>query len=534
MVSAVSLIHRIFIVAINVTAIWLAILVFFHNPKGRVNRNYLFATILIFIWINFSYLSRFIGLNNKELSLQFLRIAWLITPFFAISIYFLVLNLLNKLDIYPLLTKTIVIAGALTGLIAGFTPFVFSDISFYEGDVVINYEPGMFGYLAFILIFFIITLYVISKGYREADALNKKKIEYFLVGLASFYILNTIFNIILPFLGIVRYYYAGDYSTVLLLGFIGYAITKRELFGIKTVITGIFVGLITVLMSLDTLVFTENLISRIIKILTLAVFIYFGYLLIRSVTREIRQREEIEKLSKAKSEFISIASHQLRTPPTAIKGWTSMVLEGTYGRIGKKIRTVLEKVYYSNERMIGLINDLLNVSRIESGTLELDLEKASLDKMISSILDELRIGADEKKLYLKWEKSKEPLPEITIDPGKIRQVILNIIDNSIKYTEKGGITVKTEQREPSKQWSQGSILITIKDTGTGMTEEEIKKIFESFTRGRAGAKHLSVGLGLGLYVVRKFTELHGGKVWAESAGRNKGSTFYIELPMRYL
>jgi len=159
------------------------------------------------------------------------------------------------------------------------------------------------------------------------------------------------------------------------------------------------------------------------------------------------------------------------------------------------------------------------------------LEKVSLEEMISSILDEMKIKADERKLYLKWEKIT-PLPKIMADPGKLRQVILNIIDNCIKYTDRGGIIIKSETKVPSRKYEQGLILITIKDTGDGMTKEEINKMFESFTRGEAGEKHDTSGLGLGLYIAKKFSELHGGRVWAESEGKGKGSTFFVEIPVK--
>jgi signal transduction histidine kinase len=196
----------------------------------------------------------------------------------------------------------------------------------------------------------------------------------------------------------------------------------------------------------------------------------------------------------------------------------------------------LEKVYQSNERLIRLVNDLLNVSRIESGTLMTDFQKTSIEKMISSIIDELKIKADERKLYLSWQtpsaSSGHILPEIMADTDKLRQVIMNIIDNAIKYTEKGGITVKAESKETTPQYPNGSILIEIRDTGEGMEKDEMDNMFGSFTRGRAGAKHWVSGLGLGLYIAKKFTELHGGKIWVESEGEGKGSTFYIELPVK--
>jgi signal transduction histidine kinase len=254
-------------------------------------------------------------------------------------------------------------------------------------------------------------------------------------------------------------------------------------------------------------------------------FCIFGYLLIRGVFREIRRREEVEKISQAKSEFISITSHQLRTPLSAIKGYLSMVLEGTYGGISERVRKVLENVYQSNERLIKLVNAFLDVSRIELGREELKLERVSIEDLISETISEIEIEAKKKNLYLKFERPKIALPKILIDRGRIKEVLMNILDNAIKYTQKGGIDIKL-------QIVNGRLQIVVADTGEGLTKEEISRLFESFSRGTAGAKFWTEGVGLGLYVSRKFVELHGGKIWAESEGKGKGSTFYIELPMR--
>lgn len=118
------------------------------------------------------------------------------------------------------------------------------------------------------------------------------------------------------------------------------------------------------------------------------------------------------------------------------------------------------------------------------------------------------------------------------DAGKIKQVILNLVDNAIKYTEKGEVIIKTETKKPSEKYQQGSILIAVQDTGPGLSKEELSRLFESYTRGEAGKKYGPGGLGLGLYVAKKFAEIHGGGVWAESEGLGKGSTFYVELPLK--
>ena len=234
---------------------------------------------------------------------------------------------------------------------------------------------------------------------------------------------------------------------------------------------------------------------------------------------------ELKKLDRAKSEFVSIASHQLRTPLTAIKGYISMMIEKSYGNPPEKMEKPLKNIYDSNERLIRLVNDLLNVSKIEAGRMELKKEKTSLEEIIISVIEELQNEAKNKNIYLKYEKPPHKLsPKISVDKFKIRQAILNLIDNAIRYTEKGGITIKTKIQNTKYQ-------IQISDTGEGMTKEEISHLFKSFSRGKAGTRFWTEGAGLGLYVAKKFIEMHNGSIWAESKGKGKGSTFYIELPI---
>jgi signal transduction histidine kinase/small basic protein len=242
-------------------------------------------------------------------------------------------------------------------------------------------------------------------------------------------------------------------------------------------------------------------------------------------TEELRKAyEELKKLDIAKSEFISIASHQLRTPLSAIKGYLSMILEGSYGELPEKVKRPMENVYQSNERLIKLVNDILSVSKIEAGEMEMNWKREDLREIIKEVISELSIKAKERNLYLKFEEPKE-FPKVVLDREKIRQVILNLVDNAIRYTQEGGVTVKL-------QMANNRVQIVVSDTGEGLTKKEKEKIFERFSRGSAGTKFWTEGAGLGLYIARKFVEMHKGKIWAESEGRGKGSTFYVELPIR--
>jgi len=274
------------------------------------------------------------------------------------------------------------------------------------------------------------------------------------------------------------------------------------------------------------------------RLVTISLIGYYSHSFLTSVKKEQKTArklrlayEELKKLDRAKSEFVSIASHQLRTPLTAIKGYISMMLEKIYGDPPQKMKKPLENIYASNERLIRLVNDLLNVSRIEAGRMKVEKEKVAIENIVFSVIEELKNTVKEKGIYLKTEKSQKALPQVSIDRNKIRQVIMNLIDNAIRYTNKGGITVGIKNSE-SVSAQAGKIQIIIKDTGEGMTKEEINHLFESFSRGKAGTRFWTEGAGLGLYVAKKFVDMHNGKIWAESPGKEKGSTFYIELPIK--
>ena len=243
-------------------------------------------------------------------------------------------------------------------------------------------------------------------------------------------------------------------------------------------------------------------------------------------TEELQKaNEELKVLDEAKSEFISMASHQLRTPLSAIKGYISMLIEGSYGEISEKAKEKLKNVFQSNERLIKIVNDMLNISKIGMGKMELERTPVQLEDLIQSCYEEMKIGAEKKNLKFILKKPKTPLSKIEIDSLKMRQVFLNLIDNAIKYTQKGKIEIEIEKID-------SRISVSIRDTGEGLSLKEQKDVFEGFTRGSAGIAYFTEGAGLGLYVAKKFLELQEGKIRAESEGKGKGSTFYVELPLK--
>lgn len=247
---------------------------------------------------------------------------------------------------------------------------------------------------------------------------------------------------------------------------------------------------------------------------------------IRDANKELEvANERLKQLDQAKTEFVSIASHQLRTPMTGIAGYLSMLVQGDFGKISEEHVKILRQLLDESQRMIRLINLFLNVSKIEAGKFELTFAPTQLEDVVEGELEELRKVAEKKNLTLTFKKPKTPLPKIRADSDKLKDVILNLVDNAVKYTEKGGITVRVRKLG-------GSVRVVVQDTGIGIEPEQAKHLFQKFVRASGIAQIHPDGSGLGLFIAKKIVESHGGKIWVESEGKGKGSTFQFTLPMK--
>ncbi|MCR4277517.1 MAG: ATP-binding protein [Candidatus Berkelbacteria bacterium] len=227
-------------------------------------------------------------------------------------------------------------------------------------------------------------------------------------------------------------------------------------------------------------------------------------------------------LDKLKDEFISMASHELNTPLAAIEGYLSMVLDEGLGKVDPKAKEYLNRAYDSSKRLAELILDLLNVSRIEQGRLKMKFTKTNFASLVDSVIKELQLKADTKKLYLKLETSKTELPETYCDPDRIREVFVNLIGNSIKFTDKGGITIKLSKPDDH-------IRAEVVDTGRGIAAEDQPKLFQKFSQVKREIDEHQ-GTGLGLYISKNFVELHKGRIGVTSE-QGKGATFFFEIPI---
>lgn len=235
--------------------------------------------------------------------------------------------------------------------------------------------------------------------------------------------------------------------------------------------------------------------------------------------------EKLEALDKLKDEFVSLASHELRTPMTAIKSYLWMALSGRGGPITEKQKYYLDRAYNSTDRLIKLVNDMLNISRIESSRLTMNIARVNLIQLIQEVMGEISPRAQELGITVTVGKPSS-LPDVIADANKIKEVVINLIGNSLKFTPSGGvITISFVQ--------DGDYIVTkITDTGAGIDPVDMPKLFQKFglVQGSYTVNQTtSQGTGLGLYICKSIVQLHKGKIAAFSEGVGKGATFAFSL-----
>lgn len=238
--------------------------------------------------------------------------------------------------------------------------------------------------------------------------------------------------------------------------------------------------------------------------------------ILRDITKEV-------EADRAKSEFISTVSHELRTPMTAIKGYTDLLFGGAVGSLNENQKHFLSVIQNNTGRLIALINDLLDISRIETGRVRFEPTPVKLGEVIAGVVEAMAARAQERGLTLTYEVDAG-LPEVMGDRDRLYQVLTNLVGNAINYTPEGSVTVEAANVDMAVQ-------VSVRDTGVGIDPEDISRIFDRFYRGDDPVVQEASGTGLGLSIVKMFVEMHGGRVWVESE-KAKGSTFTFILPVR--
>ncbi len=428
----------------------------------------------------------------------------------------------------------------------------------------LNYFLAILSLIASRTTYFVDDIYVYSWGaHSQARILHHIFLGYFFVGTGLFFrniltyyhtlkdlvhkaqtIYVFIAFAIVIFIGGSAYLYGYGIDTKFPFAYfsglifpimLAYTVTRHHLLGTKVITTEILVGLADFVLVIQ-LFLARSLTEIVLRIIIVIGVSIIGLFLIKSVRKEVTRSEELtvltsslrqanirlQELDRQKTEFLSIASHQLRTPLSIINGYIELIKEGDYGKVGKKMKEVLGNMDESNGRLVKLVDEFLNVTRIEQGRTKFIFEKGDLNSTVTSAVAELKERGEQRGLKLHWKPPAFPAM-VAMDEEKIRNVVFNFIDNAIKYCDQGIIEVIVED-------DKDGIILRVRDRGLGFDEHDQYNFFQKFYRGE-NVKGVNVtGTGLGLYVCRMFIEAHHGRVWATSPGLKKGSEFGFWLP----
>lgn len=523
--------------------------IFWQNKHSLLNK-LLFAISILFLFWTTANLILWTNIHS-----DFMLFVWsllgVVLGLIAIFCVYFVYVFLEKRDV-PSKIKYIFLTLLIPVIILSSTNLNLSgfDLTFCDA-FRFEWLPYKIYYSAFLGIFSALWIFVLLiRKYKKTVALDLKR-QIILIGIGIELLLVLFFG--MEFLGalIVKLGFTTDssievygmFGMVIFIVYLNILVVRYKAFNAKLLATQAFVFGLSALVG-SQFFFIKEKTNFILNGITFFVSMVLSYFLIKAVKKEISQKDRLQQLAgelekanltlaesneklkgldKLKTEFLSLASHQLRSPLTAIKGYASMLDEGAFGDLNKEQDNAVKRIYTSAQSLVNLVEDLLNVSKIEQGGMQYEFMPTDLSKMASELAGEVRIPVENKKLELKVSVPKNDRFMVSADPSKIRQVFLNLIDNSIKYTQSGSVTVGL------KRDHENNVIFYVQDTGVGVTPETKQKLFEKFSRGEGGKLNTG-GSGLGLYLAQEIAKAHKGFVDVQSEGVGKGSLFTVTLP----
>lgn len=378
--------------------------------------------------------------------------------------------------------------------------------------------------------------FLVFQAYKRnrVDLIFRSQVKYFFLGTGIGFLGGSMDFLLVygPDIHPIR-----NLSVILGAFIVGIAMLRYKLFDVR-IVTAQILTFILLAFSFVRLIISKSADEVLFNSVVIVVTGVVGFYLILSVRRELQQREEIERLAKnltlanerlkeldkLKSQFLSIASHDLRAPLTAVRNFLSLLMDGTYGKIPPAAEEGMRQVFDRATAMAQSVDTYLNVSRIEQGRMKYDFADADVVKIITDTAAIFKPIAEQKGLQFNVQLPADGGPvTIKADQAKLQEVFNNLIDNSIKYTPNGSITVSVER-------AADRVRVVIQDTGVGMTDETKRSLFKLFSPGEDSKKVNPSSTGIGLYISKAHIEAHKGSVRAESDGKDKGSRFIVELP----
>lgn len=515
---------------VGIVNLSLAVAVFRADHKSATNRLFILLGLDISVWLVVQSLSLAPGTA--------VAVLWLIrfSNFFATSICLLFLLLADTIPsdqirmnrrrfIFLTLAAVFVMAISLT-------PLSFSAVDVSGSVPVPTPGPGLAVFMVFVVSCFISVGVVLFRRLRASAGEERQQLMFLMLGILSmlFFIITTI---IIPLLVFKNSSFVPLFPlyTLFFTGATAYSIVRHRLFDVKVIATEIFSVTLWAILLTRIIINPFGTPSSFIDLSIFVLTLLFGIFLIRSVRREVAQNEELqvltkrlEDLDKKKDEFLNVASHELRAPMTAIKGYISMVMNGDGGEVPTEAHGLLADAEEENDRMIRLVSNMLNVARIEEGRMVYEPGTVNLSHVVSRVFNEFKFDAKAKNLEYIFGNPGPIHDLVVVDIDRIHEVVANLINNAVKYTDEGKVVVRILNPVPN------IVRVEVQDTGPGLSPQELQKLFQKFYRAESNIGK-KMGTGLGLYISKLLVEKFGGRIGVKSE-QGKGSIFWFELPVK--
>lgn len=508
-----------------------------HGPKEKINKIFAALVFSFALWI---FINIMIDISIDEKDILFwghLAIAPpLLMPYLLARFSFLFPRENKATKKIELIFINLLGIAGLIGLLL--IPSKFNIANMDIADHSTRFEAGPLYTLLFLLMLLslIISVYLVFKKWKILEKKEKNQIWLIIAGIFLTLIISIITQLVLViFFDLQVLVSVGPLSTIFITLFTAYAIIRYVSFFINMLATEFFILIILASLSFGIMLSRNNIEMATITAIFISVLI-MSFFLIRSILLENERKKqmqelterlesinkELKKLDQLKNDFIHLVIHEINTPIASILGYLSLVLDEKMVKIDKKAEEYLQKVYASSKRLANVVADFLDIIKIEGGKLKMEFTKINLESFLKEIVLEYKQKAREKNNEIIIQNLNLENIEINIDSDKLKEAIINLVDNAIKFTKNGKIEIVMDKYE-------SRTVIIVKDNGEGIAEEKIGKVFDKFyqTDPSDASRY---GTGLGLYITKSIVEMHGGKIMVESLV-SKGTKFTIFLPL---
>ena len=511
------LIYKSLLLLVTFLNLFSGLYVLSRNPRDWNSRLFCSSSLLVSLWTFTNYLS---GILATPLVLE----ATYATGALVLGSVFIWLLYVADGSVRPR-TLTIILSVATLFCVLSFVPhfLVVHYDAIYMGGVFVGAPAfGLWLYTLFFCGSGIYMLYVLYLAvHRESDIRRKNQLRAVWGGALVTFVLSGLTSFILPSLSIFSFGGLDSVGVVIFELAVGYTIVNHNFFNMHVIRTDLLIVTLWIAV-LWNVFLSDSKADFGVSIVLLVVSSIVGFALRHSVLEEIRQKQQLTELNKTKDEFLSFASHQLRSPLTVIAGYASMIALGELGTISPRQKEVVGNMFDATMNLSRLVEDFLNVSRIEQGGMKYTFDTFALDVLLQEVVRDMQVPARNRGLALDYTAPANTPCFVLGDEDKLREVYINVIDNAIKYTEKGSVSVTLSVDE-------AHFVVAVRDTGIGIAQDMQESIFEKFKRARSD-RGVATGSGLGLYLARQIIQGHKGAITVVSEGINQGTIFTITIP----